>query len=340
MPRTTANHYPTWEEIARASQIAHIASITSEAELHHSLGSAASRYRFIERMRWPDGFRCRCGEHAKHDQAVLRPEPGLLTCRNCKAITRVVSGTMLDDRRAPLSRWLSLFWTFAQEPTAVDVETVREVLELESSKLAERRWRALDALLMLGEYEPLNGEVEVDGRVLDLGSVHAIVLVAVEDREGGRLRLRHAGHLGADVVHQFVQEVVQPGSVVRTDCWSGYLALSLYQHELHGMPETIERLGCVDATMTKLRRWLRSRREVGFEQLSHYLRAYVAEQNWRAQHASEPERSVGRRFCDLLGLALRSSGKLRGKRLRARISGVRRVDGEEVATDDVESASA
>jgi hypothetical protein len=326
MPRSAVSQYPSWEEIAHASLMTHIASIGSAAELQRSLGSVASRYRFIERLRWPGGFRCAdCGQRASNDYAVERTEPGRLTCRSCSATTRVLAGTLLDDRRAPLNCWLTLLWTFAGDPASVDVETVREILGLDSSKLAQQRWHVLDALQTLSDREPLRGTVEVDGRVLDLGMAHAIVLAGVEDRDGGRLRLWHTGHLGADVVHSFVQAVVEPGSVVRTDCWSGYLALNLYRHELRNdIPETSERLECVDLVMTKLRRWLRSRAEVNFEQLSHRLRAYCHEHNSGAGSSS------GQRFCDLLSLALRESPKLHGKQLRARRSGVRRIDADDI----------
>ena len=113
MPPSVVRQYPSWEEIAHASQMTHIASIGSAAELQRSLGSVASRYRFIERLRWPGGFRCAdCGQRTSSDYAVVRTEPGLLTCRSCSATTRVLGGTLLDDRRVPLNRWLTLLWAF------------------------------------------------------------------------------------------------------------------------------------------------------------------------------------------------------------------------------------
>ena len=76
-------------------------------------------------------------------------------------------------------------------------------------------------------------EEEVHGRETE---DKAIVVVAAEirGRKTGRIRLRRIGDLSAGSLLPFVQEAVVPGTLVRTDGWSGYVGLEGlgYKHEV------------------------------------------------------------------------------------------------------------
>jgi hypothetical protein len=56
---------------------------------------------YLCRLRWPDGFRCRCGEANAWWTAR-----GLWHCAACGAQTSVTAGTVFQDTRKPLRMWL------------------------------------------------------------------------------------------------------------------------------------------------------------------------------------------------------------------------------------------
>ena len=56
----------------------------------------------LAKMRWPKGFRCRCG-YRKHWRIILRPR--VFACRACSHHTSVTAGTALERTRIPLASW-------------------------------------------------------------------------------------------------------------------------------------------------------------------------------------------------------------------------------------------
>ena len=65
----------------------------------------------------------------------------------------------------------------------------------------------------------------------------ALVVVAAEEngRGIGRIRLRRIPDASADSLTAFVEDSVEPGSIVRTDAWLGYDRLKSrgYVHQIH-----------------------------------------------------------------------------------------------------------
>src|SRR5713101_1531538 len=52
---------------------------------------------YLARLRWPDGFRCRCG-----DTNAWWTARGLWQCTACGAQTSITAGTVFQDTRKPL----------------------------------------------------------------------------------------------------------------------------------------------------------------------------------------------------------------------------------------------
>jgi transposase-like protein len=91
----------------------------------------------------------------------------------------------------------------------------------------------------------LSGRVEVDetylgavekglrGRQMEKKAL--IVVAAQEDgRRVGRIRMRRIQDASASSLVPFIEESIEPGSVVHTDGWEGYAGLEKkdYQHEV------------------------------------------------------------------------------------------------------------
>ena len=63
--------------------------------------------RYLETIRWPNGFVCpKCGEAAEPYRFPTRSSV-VLRCRKCKANTSLTAGTVMQSSHTPLSTW---FW--------------------------------------------------------------------------------------------------------------------------------------------------------------------------------------------------------------------------------------
>ena len=117
----------------------------------------------------------------------------------------------------------------------------------------------------------------------------ALVLVAAQQAERGigRIRLRRVTDASQARLEPAVMEMVQPGSVVKTDGWGGYSGLQElgYQHKV--IRPAIEvgdnLLPMVNRVAALVKRWLLGTHQgaVAFSHLDYYLDEYVFRFNRR-----------------------------------------------------------
>jgi transposase-like protein len=123
----------------------------------------------------------------------------------------------------------------------------------------------------------------------------AIVAIAVElkDVGMGRIRLRHVSDLSGPVLQDFVKDVVETGSVVRTDGWPSYAGLASlgFQHEVtvlsaSSSPAHVQ-MPAVHRVASLLKRWLLGTLQGGIskEHLTYYLDEFTFRFNRRTSHA-------------------------------------------------------
>jgi transposase-like protein len=148
----------------------------------------------------------------------------------------------------------------------------------------------------------LAGRVEVDetyfggleegkqGR--EPGQKALIVIAAQEDgAKVGRIRMRRVPDASAKSLQGFVADVIEPGSVVHTDGWAGYMTLKNkgYVHEATaqgrlGIPGAeADLLPRVHLVVSLLKRWLLGTHQgaVGLEHLDYYLDEFTFRFNRR-----------------------------------------------------------
>jgi transposase-like protein len=117
-----------------------------------------------------------------------------------------------------------------------------------------------------------------------------IVVAAEENGKGiGRIRMRHIPDASARSLVGFVEESVEPGSVVHTDGWLGYEPLQArgYIHEVtflrgHEKPPS-ELLPRVHRVISLLKRWLLGTHQgaIGHDHLEDYLNEFTFRFNRR-----------------------------------------------------------
>ena len=153
--------------------------------------------------------------------------------------------------------------------------------------------------------ERLSGLVEVDesylggketgvvGRWVEKKSIIAIAVELNEKGGLGRVRLRQIMDVSADSLIPFVCDMVEPGSTVKTDGWSGYSKLSEkgYIHDItvissSGSPAHVSMPG-VHQVASLVKRWMLGTHHGSFspQHLDYYLDEFTFRFNRRTSRS-------------------------------------------------------
>jgi len=169
----------------------------------------------------------------------------------------------------------------------------------------------------LAELESRFGRVEVDETYLGAleegvrgrqTETKALIAIACEEngRGVGRIRLRHIPDASAASLHAFIEDSVDPSSVVHTDGWEGYAGLEAkgYKHKVTVLTRrkrsASELLPRVHLVASLLKRWLLGTHQgaVSRDHLDYYLDEFTFRFNRRRS------RSRGMLFYRLLQQAI------------------------------------
>jgi transposase-like protein/Zn ribbon nucleic-acid-binding protein len=251
---------------------------------------------YLIRLRWPDGFRCRrCGA-----SRYWRVREVLLECVECGHQASVTAGTIFQDTRSPLRLWFRAMWWVAAQKNGTSALGLQRVLGLKNYRTAWSWLHKLRRAMVRPGRDRLAGTVEVDetylggleeglwGRQVETKAL--IVIAAQEDGQGiGRIRLRHIADASAASLMPFIEEAVEPGSVIHTDGWLGYEPLEKkgYRHKttfLRGQEKSpSELMPRVHRVVSLLKRWLIGTHQgaVSRKHLDYYLDEFTFRFNRR-----------------------------------------------------------
>jgi transposase-like protein len=260
--------------------------------------------RYLEALRWPDGFECpKCGVAAE----PWRQTRGRLKCSSCRCHTTPTSGTILDKTRTPLTTWFEAAWHVTTAKNGLSAKTLERTLGVRY-RVAWTMLQRFRVAMVRSERERLTGTVEVDealiggverGGVRGRGTAKEVVAIAVEvlDPKGfGRLRMRHVADASGVNLVRFVRDVVAAGSAVHTDGWGGYNDLSKfgYAHRktvLSSSPDPAHvAMPGVHRVASLLKRWI-----LGTHQGSvtpDHLQGYLEEFTFRFNRRTSKNRSL------------------------------------------------
>src|SRR5207237_245569 len=207
---------------------------------------------------------------------------------------------IFQDTRTPLSVWFRAMWWVTTQKNGASALGLQRVLGL---KRYETAWTVLHKLrraMVRSGRDLLTGRVELDecyiggleeGLPGRLNFDKALIVVAAqEDGPGiGRIRMRQIVDASAASLVPFVQDSVEPGSVIRTDGWLGYLPLESkgYKHEvtfLKGKKKTpSELMPRVHLAISLLKRWLMGTHQgaVSHKHFDYYLDEFTFRFNRR-----------------------------------------------------------
>ena len=270
----------------------------AEFEVRFSTETACREY--LVKLRWPDGFWCpRCG--GRKSWPVRRI---LLQCAGCGYQSSVTARTIFQDTRKPLTLWFRAMWAVTSQKNGASAIGIQRELGLGSYDTAWTWLHKLRRAMVRPGRDRLAGSVEVDesfwgseeegmrGRQTE--SKVLLVIAAQEDGKGiGRIRMRRIPDASAQSLMPFVEDAIEPGSLVHTDGWSGYDPLEGkgYRHRitfLKGRKESAsDLLPRVHLVASLLKRWLLGTHQgaVSREHLDYYLDEFTFRFNRRKSHS-------------------------------------------------------
>ncbi len=272
---------------------------------------------YLAALRWPRGFVCpQCG----HDKAWAM-DRRLWLCAACRRQVSVTAGTIFHRSRLPLTLWFRAIWYVTSQKNGTSALGVQRVLGLGSYQTAWTWLHKLRRAMVRPGRDRLSGRVEVDevfvgghepgfeGRSAPNKTLVAIA--AEEDGRGaGRIRMGRIPNAKKPSLHRFIEQAVEPGSVVHTDGWTGYAGLEKigYGHDvtsLRGRPKdtAVAAMPRVHRVSSLLKRWLLGTHQgaVRASHLDYYLDEFTFRFNRRKS------RSRGKLFYRLLQHAVETS---------------------------------
>ena len=254
---------------------------------------------YLEKMKWPDGFRCPVCDNAQAWITAKR----LYHCTACEHETSLTAGTVFQDTRKPLMMWFRAIWFVTTQKNGASAMGLKEALGLGSYQTAWTWLHKLRRAMIRPGRDRLRGHVELDesyfggpeeglrGRKIENKS---LVLIAVE-REGkrwARTRMRVVDDFCTDTILAFARDSIEPGSTIRTDGLNCYLALAEngFIHDRvvqRTSKETAsELLPGVHRVASLLKRWLLGTHQgaVSSQHLAYYLDEFAFRFNCRKSH--------------------------------------------------------
>jgi len=206
----------------------------SEIEFDMRFSNSAACYDYLFSLKWPDGFVCnKCGS-----ETYWISKKRLYICTQCEHQHSLTAGTIMDSSKKPITYWFKAMWWFTTRKSGVNAVNLKELLGFGCYHTAWNWLQKLRRCTIRTDREKLSGRVEVDefaiggkksGKRGRGAEGKTIVAVAVErcnkKRRIGRIRLQVILDYSAFSLETFINENIQPGSIIATDSWSSYSAI-------------------------------------------------------------------------------------------------------------------
>ena len=228
----------------------------------------------------------------------------LVVCATCGYHASVTAGTIFENTHKALMLWFRAIWWMTSLKTGASALGLQRVLGLGSYKTAWTWLHKLRRAIVRPGRDRLSGRVEVDetywgaeekglrGRKTQKKAL--IVVAAQEDGSRiGRIRMCRIPDASARSLEPFIEESIDPGSVVHTDGWEGYAGLEEkgYQHEVtilaRRKESASELLPRVHQVVGLLKTWLAGTLHgaVSHEHLDYYLDEFTFRFNRRTSRS-------------------------------------------------------
>jgi len=280
-------------------------------EFEKCFNSEEACLQYLYQLRWPDGFICpRCGCHS-----AWKTRRNLYRCSGCDYQVSITAGTIFQDTRMPLQLWFRAIWHITSQKYGANALGLKRVLGFGSYRTAWTWLHKLRIAMVRPGRERLSGTIEVDETYLGgqksgkrgrgaTGKNLVMIACEIKEKRIGRIRLYRLSDASSKSLIEAIRELIEPGSTIYTDGWSGYepLKSSEFQHIVIRDSSNLgdDLLPHDHLVAALLKRWLLGTYQgaVGPSHIDYYLDEYTFRFNRRAS------RSRGKLFYRLLQQAV------------------------------------
>lgn len=269
-------------------------------------------------IRWKDGAFCPlCGSTKVYHFSDKRTHK----CGDCRKRFSIKVGTIFQDTKIPLQKWLMAVWLITSHKKGIASTTLARDIDV-TQKTA---WFMLHRLRAAATTEsfnaPLDGVIEADETFVGgkeknkhardrkggtQGGKGKAVVFGMLDRDGD-LRTIHTADQLAKTVQGLINAHVAPGSTVMTDEHASYVGLSsrYYHHRVNHSAGEYVRDYCIHTNGIESVWALLKRQIIGIHHVvsPKHLCRYLDEMTWRFNRREIEE---GARLNDLLACADRN----------------------------------
>lgn len=188
---------------------------------------------YLHDLRWGKGFHCpRC----KGTKGYVRQDRPLVECAGCGYQASVTAGTVFHRSKVPLRKWFLAIFLNAQSKRGISALELSKQIGVHRETAWTMLHKLRQAMAARDRLYTLGGIVDMDdaffggvkhGKVgRGTTRVKAVVAVSMDAQN-------HPQHAKIVVVNSWTQEemnavakaIVEPGSTIRTDAMSGFMAL-------------------------------------------------------------------------------------------------------------------
>jgi len=263
-------------------------------EFENKFGNDTDCLMYLIQIKWPDGFICsKCNGNKYWIASRNR-----IICSDCKKHTYITAGTIFHGTHKPLSVWFRAIWHLTSQKYGANALGLQRIIGFGSYATAWTWMHKLRRVMIRPGRDNLNGIVEVDetyiggaksGKRGRGAEGKTLVLIAVEDKTNtfGRIRLQKISNASENSLIQGIKNMIEPGSTIRTDGWSGYSNIEDhgYKHVITRKESNIgdELLPLAHRIASLLKRWLIGTYQGAVESkhLDYYLDEYTFRFNRR-----------------------------------------------------------
>ena len=192
----------------------------------------------VESVIWKDGVtcpHCQCKDQDKFSPIAANREKkvraGLRYCADCKSQFTVTIGTIFEDSKIPLRKWLIAWYLLCSSKKGISSLQLKRILEIGSYGTALfMSHRIRHALKETSYAEKLTGTIEVDETTFKAGAGDGrkmgvkLAVVAMVQR-GGPVRSKVMPTVNGANLKQAIRENVQICSEIHTDANYAYRQL-------------------------------------------------------------------------------------------------------------------